>query len=411
MRGHGCCAVLAFLALAITGCDSSGTVAGAPDASSDGLSSLDATADGGADPCAEAGAPPSTLACTGLYANFATKELASNAMAYAPATPLWSDGAQKARWIELPPNTQIDSTNPNEWTFPVGTKLFKEFRVGGKRVETRMFVKTSSSFWNRGTYVWNADDSAAPLSDGTRKAVPVGGTGDTWTVPSDQDCDECHRGRQDHILGFEQVGLGLPGAQGLTLAQLVAAGLLTHAPASLSLTIGDDGTGLDSLALGWIHVNCGVTCHNANQSAAGAGAGMLLRLDPSQLDGSPPKAATWDVLKTTLGVPCVSGSVSGQPRIAPGDPQDSVIYQLMDERGTLQMPPIGSQVVDEPDVAVVRAWIATMAQPDGGAGDGGGQGTPDAGGGEASAQPEGGSPTDDGGDTGDDGGDAGTQGG
>ena len=63
---------------------------------------------------------------------------------YTPSTPLWSDGAQKQRWIELPPNTQIDISNPNEWTFPVGTKLFKEFRVNGKRVETRMFQKQTS---------------------------------------------------------------------------------------------------------------------------------------------------------------------------------------------------------------------------------------------------------------------------
>ena len=386
MKGY----VLAFLGLATAGCDSSGTVAGVPDASSDAApATLDGSVDGGAGPCAEAGVPPSTLACAGLYADFATKELSPGAVAYAPATPLWSDGAQKARWIELPPGTQIDISNPDEWTFPIGTKLFKEFRVGGKRVETRLFLKTSATFWNRGTYVWNADDSAAVLSDGTRKAVPVGDSGVTWALPSDDDCDECHRGRLDRILGFEQVSLGLPGAQGTTLADLAADGLLTHPPSAVSLTIGDDGTGLDSLALAWIHVNCGVTCHNVNPSAAGYGAGMHLRLEPSQLDGSAPDPATWDVLRTTLNVPCVSGSVAGSPRIVPGDPQDSVLYQLMDERGTLQMPPIASLVVDAPDVAVVRAWIAAMGHADGGAGD-------DGGGGEAGA------PTD--------GGDAGTQG-
>ncbi len=316
------------------------------------------------DPCADAGTPASTLACTGLYADFAAKEVAANALSYTPSSPLWSDGAQKQRWIELPPDTQIDISNPNEWTFPVGTKLFKEFRVNGKRVETRMFQKVMGDFWIYATYAWNSDDSEATINFGG--PVPVGDGGSTWNIPTNDDCNECHRGRLDRILGFEQVGLGLPGAQGLTLAELAEMGLVTPAPASVSLMVGDDGTGLDALALGWIHVNCGVTCHNSNPSAAGYGAGMLLRLDPTQLDGGPPNPATWDILDTTLNVPCVSGSLVGEPRIRPHDAASSVIYQLIDQRGTLQMPPIASLVVDTTDVAVVSSWIDSMGT-DGGA--------------------------------------------
>jgi hypothetical protein len=320
---------------------------------------------------------PSTLGCTGLYADFATKEVSPTALAYTPSTPLWSDNAQKQRWIELPTNTQIDISNPSEWTFPVGTKLFKEFRLDGKRVETRMFQKTTSTFWVYATYAWNGDDSAATISFGG--PVPVGDGGVTWNIPTNDDCNECHRGRQDRILGFEQVSLGLPGAQGLTLAQLVEQNLVTPVPASVSLAVGDDGTGLDALALGWLHVNCGVTCHNSNPSAAGNGAGMLLRLDPAQLDGSPPNAATWDILKTTVNVPCVSGSLVGVPRIRPHDVAGSAIHQVIDQRGALQMPPIASLIVDAPDVAIVGAWIQAIVT-DGGVSvplDGGG--SPDAG--------------------------------
>jgi hypothetical protein len=353
------------LVVGCSGGGGGGAVAGIVDASLDApqlpvpadAAGADA-ADAGLDPCAEAGVPASTLACTGLYADFARKEVAANAFAYTPAVPLWSDGAQKQRWIELPPGAPIDISNPDEWTFPVGTKLFKEFRVEGKRVETRMFQKEKTNFWIYATYAWNSDDSAATINFGG--PVPVGDAGATWNIPTNDDCDECHRGRQDRILGFEQVGLGLSGAQGLTLAQLVEMGLVTPLPGSVSLTIGDDGTGLDALALGWIHVNCGVTCHNSNAAAAGYGAGMLLRLDPAQLDGSMPNPATWDILRTTLDVPCVSGSLAGLPRIRPRDAASSVIHQLIDERGALQMPPIASLVVDAPDVAVVSSWIQSM---------------------------------------------------
>lgn len=373
----------------VAGCDSTGTVAATPpagsmDASVDDAAPADATSDAHSTlpaDCADAGAPPATLDCTGLYADFATKQLAANALPYTPASPLWSDGAQKSRWIILPPDTQIDISNPNEWTFPVGTKTFKEFRVDGKRVETRMFQKVKTNFWVYATYAWSSDDSAATINYGG--PVPVGSDGGVWNIPTNDDCDECHRGRQDRVLGFEQVGLGLLGAQGLTLAELSEMGLLTPAPTSTSLTIGDDGTGLDSIAMAWLHVNCGVTCHNINPTAAGNGAGMFLRLDPTQLDGSPPNPATWDILSTTVDVACTSGSVAGQPRILPGNAQASVIHQLIDERGALQMPPIASLVVDTPDVAVVAAWIQAMGANSGADGGGppGDGGTPEDGGG------------------------------
>jgi hypothetical protein len=365
-RNHGALA-LPLAAALVAGCDSSGTLSAAPpagvmDASTDAATdaSLDATSDdaeSGSGACANAGSPPTTLDCTGLYADFATLQPSPGAMAYTPSTPLWSDGAQKQRWIILPPGSQIDVTNPDEWTFPVGTKLFKEFRVGGQRVETRMFQKLKANDWTYATYAWSADASSATINYGG--PVPVGDSG-TWNIPTNDDCLECHKGRQDRILGFEQVGLGLPTAQGLTLAVLAQMGLVTPAPVATSLTIGDDGTGLDSIAMGWLHVNCGVTCHNSNPSAAGYGAGMLLRLDPTQLDGSPPNPGTWDILSTTLNVPCQSGSVAGQPRILPGNAAASVIHQLIDERGALQMPPIASLIVDTPDTAVVAAWINAM---------------------------------------------------
>ena len=118
--------------------------------------------------------------------------------------------------------------------------------------------------------------------------------------------------------------------------------------------------------MGWIHVNCGVTCHNSNPGAEGYGAAMLLRLDPTQLNGSPPDS-TWDIINTTINVPCISGSLQGEPRILPGNADSSVIYQLINERGgAVQMPPIASLLVDTPDVAVVRAWIQAMSNSDGG---------------------------------------------
>ncbi len=291
------------------------------DAGTDGSSS---SGEGGPDPaCAGQSVPPSTLACTGLYADLATKTLAAGVQFYQPAVALWADNAEKMRWIQLPPGTHIDVSNPDEWTFPVGTKVWKEFSKYGKRVETRLFQKVDSGpppYWVHATYAWNADESAAVASGGGD--IVLDDDGGTYHIPTFSECESCHNGRTDHILGFEQVALGLEGAQGLTLAELAKDGLIAPVPAQTQLTIGDDGTGAAAPALGWLHINCGVACHNGNSNATAYGAGLRLRLDPTVLDGREATTSNFDSLSTTLGVAATTPAWI-QPvqwtRIVPGD--------------------------------------------------------------------------------------------
>jgi len=61
--------------------------------------------------------------------------------AYKPALELWADGATKQRFISIPAGIKIDTSSFDEWVFPNGTKVWKEFRLDGKRVETRLYEK------------------------------------------------------------------------------------------------------------------------------------------------------------------------------------------------------------------------------------------------------------------------------
>jgi hypothetical protein len=313
--------------------------------------------------CVNAPDPPAALECTGLYTNLtnlANDEVSPSAVSYAPAVPLWADGADKQRWISIPDGQTIDRSDPNEWTFPVGTKVWKEFSYNGTRVETRYFEKQTAtpSYWVYTTYLWSADGTSATQSFGGDIPFP-GDFDNTYHVPTPDECNSCHKGRSDRLLGFEEVSLGLPAATGLTLAQLAQNGTLSPPPTSTSLEIGDDGTGLAAAPLSWLHINCGTTCHNRNQDAMAYGAGMYLRLDPTTLDGS--ASTDFDPRATTVDVRASSPSFNGAYRIAPGDPTDSVLMQLISIRGpTDQMPPIASRVVDTTDMAVVQAWIQKM---------------------------------------------------
>jgi hypothetical protein len=300
---------------------------------------------------------PNTLGCTGLYASLSQKKVASANKGYAPAHALWSDGAEKSRWLHLPEGKTIDASNPNAWVFPVGTKAWKEFRVqGGRLVETRLYEKTASDRWAKATYEWDEDETEAVRAAG--KDIIVGDQ--PYHLPSGTECDDCHGGRKDRLLGFEQPSLGLDGAQGLTLAALVAAKQITGLKGGTHYEIGDDGTGVAAQALGWMHINCGVSCHNDNPNSKGYARGMRLQLDATQLDGREP--GDFQAVTTTVDVDATTMRWAGQKRIVPGSPEESLSYVLMSQRGDKQqqMPPIASLKVDEDSSATVAEWIEKL---------------------------------------------------
>ncbi|HLK36279.1 MAG TPA: hypothetical protein VKU41_05965 [Polyangiaceae bacterium] len=354
------CVLVALLSIGLPACggkilqDSIGGGPGAADASLDGAPNPYAAK------CAGGPTPPTTLECTGLYTDIGKKTISPGIRPYSPAIPLWSDGAEKYRYIWLPPGTKIDATDPNNWKFPVGTKVWKEFDREGSRIETRLWQKTQTNFWVRATYRWSEDESSAMISAGGDFPLADGAT---YHIPTGDECDQCHRGRPDHLLGFEHVSLGLPQATGLTLPELVSENLISPVPAQTRLIIGDDGTGVAAPALAWIHVNCGVSCHNDNANSTGYGASQRLRLDPTMLDGR--SSANFPTITTTVNQMADTPTWAGQTRIVPGDPTNSLLVKLITNRGTdnpvsNQMPPIASLLVDEPDTKAVIAWIAAM---------------------------------------------------
>ena len=313
---------------------------------------------------------PSSLECTGLYSNLANKTVAKSALPFTPAWPLWSDGAEKHRWVSLPPDTQIDNSSPNNWVFPVGTKFWKEFRVGGKRVETRLFWKVRSDLWRKGTYAWNADETEAKLHFGGDIKLA---NGDPYHLPEQGECDDCHKGQTDRSLGFGAVNLGLDGASGVTLEWLADEGWLTEKPAKVKLSIGADRAGLDddgvplaAKALAVLHTNCGVSCHNDTPDRKANLTGQNLRLDAKQLDGRAPDE-TWPAFATAVGKLTEGAQLGGTfTRIAPGDPATSHVVTLMKTRtpgrfaGPGQMPPIASRLVDTEGLAIVTKWISRL---------------------------------------------------
>ena len=284
---------------------------------------------------------PADLACTGLYADFATKQVAATARPYAPAVSFWSDGYEKARWIELP-DAPIDATDMDDWKLPVGTKVWKEFRFRDRKIETRLLWKTKEDGWVMASYVWSEDGTKATRGEG--QSLTVGGA--PYHVPAAIECNDCHKGRKDILLGFEAISLAQPAASGVTLAVLAEEKRLAPPPAKTSLTI--------EPGLGVLHVNCGVSCHNATPGANGKDSTLRLRIGFEEASSKP--AASWQMMTTIVGVPATLPGWSGGLRLAPGAPERSVLIASMKARGTGQMPP-STQEVDFAGITAVESFV------------------------------------------------------
>jgi len=311
---------------------------------------------------------PTYLSETGLYSDIATKTIASTNLMFSPQYPLWSDGAKKKRWIYLPPKRYIDAKRVDDWVFPVGTKLWKEFSFG-KRVETRYLVKIGKGVWSYSTYAWNENETDAVLvpETGFPDHVEIA-PGVRHNLPSVMDCQACHEGHgRDVVLGFNALQLSpdrdpnAPHAEQLTpemvnLNNLVDKKLLINLPKRF--TIDPPVVAANSprarAALGYLSANCG-GCHNSKDPLSTLGMYLKRSIDIS------PEAAKLE-LETVIGhkskYRISELDVDQSYRVLPGDPSKSVIVYRMASRDPYrQMPPLGTKIIDQEAVDLITKWI------------------------------------------------------
>ena len=309
--------------------------------------------------------PPASLRDTGLYVDFERLETDPAHLAFAPQYALWTDGAAKRRWISLPPGTAIDASDPDAWVFPAGSRFWKEFSFEGRRVETRFIERLADGTWRYAAYEWSADGRDAVLA-------PPRGRGGTFTfasgrshaIPAVTDCQVCHESGRTPVLGFSALQLSPdrdPAAlhaerSAVDLATLVEAGLLVGLPPALLEAPPriDAATPAARAAIGYLHGNCG-HCHNAE--------GPLRKLGLYLRHLS--EAAVEPAVKSAVGRqtvdPAPGQTLDATLRIEPGHPERSGLVQRMGSRtAALQMPPLGTELVDPGALELVRRWIAEM---------------------------------------------------
>jgi uncharacterized repeat protein (TIGR03806 family) len=294
------------------------------------------------------------LSTTGYADNADPRRPAAGMIAYQVNSPLWSDGAVKKRWMSLPEGATIHVNAQQDWEFPAGTVLRKDFYLGDTIVETRLFALEGGGSWTGYSYEWNDTQTDATLLM-TRKQKIIGAQ--TWLYPSHSDCLICHTVAAGYSLGPETAQLNrtivdpATGAAQQQLTILNAMGLfdvpMTDVNALPALaSIDDNSKTLEQRARSYLHANCS-QCHRPG----GRGGGNIdFRYNVS--------LAAMNVCNTLP----VSGDlgISGSHILTPGDPDTSLIIARMQALDGKRMPPLASEVVDDQAVQVIKQWIASL---------------------------------------------------
>ena len=295
------------------------------------------------------------LSATGCVLAGDATQPAAGLIPYAPSAPFWSDGADKERFLALPNGATIRAGADGDLEFPVGTVLMKNFRLGARRVETRLFMRHTDGEWAGYTYEWNAQGTDATRVIGGKTASVAG---QSWVYPSEAQCLACHTEAAGRSLGLELAQLngaftyprtGRSANQVVTLNTIgMFSPAVTTAPAALPSMPDPHGTAgsLDERARAYLHTNC-AQCHRPN---GGTPTNLDLRYT-TPLGGT--NACDRAPQAGDLGL--VSARI-----VAPGDAARSVLVARANRRDALGMPPLASTLVDTAGVALLTSWVDSL---------------------------------------------------
>jgi len=298
---------------------------------------------------------PRTLSEYGFFLDRAGRDPAPGVIGYELNTPLYSDGADKLRYIVLPDGAQMKAGEDGGLLdLPVGSAIIKTFAFGEgedqRYIETRLLLHRADG-WLALPYKWNAEQTEATLAlVGARENITrPDGTTISYQIPNKNQCKNCHQ------LNDVVTPIG-PKARNLSAAWLDARavdGRLDTSPA-LADTVphwqeraGNPDTA--ALARGYLDVNC-AHCHQPGGSASNSGLDLRWEQDDPHAIGirKPPVAAG-------------RGAGGHKVSILPGNPDASIlVYRMSSTEPGVAMPELGRATNDEAGIAVIRDWIENM---------------------------------------------------
>ncbi|AFK02254.1 hypothetical protein Emtol_1104 [Emticicia oligotrophica DSM 17448] len=316
--------------------------------------------------------------------NPAEQKPAKGVIPYTLNTPLFTDYAEKLRFVKIPEN-QVATYNEKEvLDFPIGTTIIKTFyypndfrkpNAGRKLIETRLLIHEDSG-WKALDYVWNDEQTEAFLevAGDTKEVSYIDINGKKkkheYGIPNLNQCKGCHNRNEKmspigpsarQLNGQLQASIYSPQSTSnqdyLADNQLFNwqnMGVLTGLPALEKIpkapVWNKPETGsLEARARIWLDINC-AHCHRMGGPAQTSGLNLSIHET---------EPIAYGILKT----PVAAGRGSGNLKydIVPGKPDESIIvYRLNSNDPGVMMPEVGRKTTHKEGVELIREWIKSL---------------------------------------------------
>jgi uncharacterized repeat protein (TIGR03806 family) len=316
-------------------------------------------------------APHANLSAYGFFAGpLADLQPAEGVFPYEVNAPLFSDYAEKARFMYLPAGQSVRYDSVRAFEFPVGAVLLKNFyylhdaahpEAGRRILETRLLVRQEKG-WKALEYIWNEAQTEATLevagatlpirwraADGHAQQLD-------YLAPNLNQCKGCHsfdgqftpigttarqlnrgEGAENQLLTWQKAGrLVLPDGFEMATAPRLTDYRQADAPTAPAARAYLDG-------------NC-AHCHNPHGPASTSGLFLeATETRPEHLGiGKPPVAAG-------------RGSGGRKYSIVPGRPAESIlVYRMEHDDPGIRMPEVGRQLPHREGLDLVKKWISEL---------------------------------------------------
>lgn len=287
---------------------------------------------------------------------------------YAVNTPLFSNYAEKLRFIRLPKGAAASYNDSTVFEFPLETIVIKNFYYpkdvrnpakGRIILETRLLVLESTG-WQAYPYIWNKEQTEAyydPAGE-TMKITYVNRSGrkveTPYVIPNRNQCKGCHANKSRLMpigLNARQLNGNFPYPNGIEnqLFYWKRLGLLNDVspqPPSLSVWDNPSSGSLNDRARAYLDANCG-HCHSRNGAANTSGLYLdIFENDPGHLG----------VNKAPVAAGRGAGSLKFD--IVPGEPHNSIlVFRMRTNDPAIAMPEIGREQIHQEGVALIEEWI------------------------------------------------------
>jgi uncharacterized repeat protein (TIGR03806 family) len=288
-------------------------------------------------------------------------------------TPLFTDYAEKSRFVWMPDGTSAAYNEKEVVDLPVGAVLIKNFfyyhdvrqpEKGRRIMETRLLVHREDK-WDALTYIWDdaQKDAVLEVAGDIKPVQYTAMNGEmrevNYVIPNKNQCKGCH----EYKGALMPIG---PKVRNLNMDYAYEDGPMNQLDkwASLNYLSGysrdgvhgkvadwdDPASGsLQDRALAYLEVNCG-HCHRPEGPASISGLNLM----------------TDETTLFNLGFcksPVSAGKGSGgfTYDIVPGEPERSIlVYRMTTDDPGARMPEVGRSIMHVEGVALVSEWIASL---------------------------------------------------